>query len=289
MKTIKKIIGILLTLVLFFPAAVSAQEQIDLDKTGSLLVTLRLADGTALSGGSITVYPVADIVIDEEENPKFSLNENFASSNADLSALENSSLPAFLSDFASQNNIEGMQKQIDEQGIAEFRDIPLGLYLVTQSEPSTGYHPITSFLISVPNFSKENGTYIYEVTALPKLDRDIQMDSTQPSEPDDSQKPSKPQKPSDNDSSDDKKNNQKDSSQKSDSMDSSKKPSNSQKASNSNKTPSTTVKPGTKTGTNANVNTAEQTGFVLYSGLFVLGTLLLGVLLWLKKKEASNS
>lgn len=55
-----------------------------------------------------------------------------------------------------------------KKGIAEFRNLSFGLYLVAQKTAASGYKMTASFLVSVPYL--EDGAYVYNVKADPKTD-----------------------------------------------------------------------------------------------------------------------
>lgn len=266
MTRFKKLFGIILTLMLMVPMTVRAAEEIDLSRTGSLQMTIHKADGTPISGGSMTIIPVADIVLDEETNPKFQLNETFAETNADLSNPQREAVIEYLEDFVKKHKIEGTTQTVDRNGIASFGECPLGLYLVMQNEASPGYKPIRSFLISVPNFDEEEQTYTYDVIALPKMNTDIEIDSSTSSSDSSSSESSSSSTSSSMSSS-----NSDDSSHSS-----SKSTSNSISSSNSAPRPKKTPPTG------------AQTGMTLFESLFILSGLLLIGLYFLKRKETSK-
>lgn len=57
--------------------------------------------------------------------------------------------------------------EISDLGVAEFDDLEVGLYLVVQTTAAENYNVINPFLVSVP--IQENGSYVYDVDALPKV------------------------------------------------------------------------------------------------------------------------
>ena len=91
--------------------------------------------------------------------------------------------------------------KISEQGIVSFDALPLGLYLVVQTENSKGYEAINSFLVSLP-MADESG-WRYTVDATPKVGAPTQEvtppEPETPSKPSEPDKPSEPEKPSEPD------------------------------------------------------------------------------------------
>lgn len=69
----------------------------------------------------------------------------------------------------------------DGRGI--FRNLPTGLYLITQKTPAPGYSPMGAFLVSVPYL--EDGSYRYHVTAAakPELEREPKPTTPPPAKP----------------------------------------------------------------------------------------------------------
>ena len=57
--------------------------------------------------------------------------------------------------------------EISDLGLAEFGDLEVGLYLVVQTTAAENYNVVNPFLVSVP--IQENGKYVYDVDALPKV------------------------------------------------------------------------------------------------------------------------
>lgn len=167
MKGIKQLLLLIPVLMALFVSPIKAEE-IDNSQEGSLFFEIHDHDGNPVPGGTFTIYHVGDIV--EGEDPHFELDQEFAGSNADLSDPENRQVIAYLQDYSSKHNIQGLTEKVPDNAIVEFKTIPFGLYLVVQHEPAPGYHPMTSFLISVPNWNKETGKYDYRVNATPKAD-----------------------------------------------------------------------------------------------------------------------
>lgn len=95
----------------------------------------------------------------------------------------------------------GTTHKISEQGIVSFDALPLGLYLVVQTENSKGYEAINSFLVSLP-MADESG-WLYTVDATPKVGAPTQEvtppEPETPSKPSEPDKPSEPEKPSEPD------------------------------------------------------------------------------------------
>ncbi|MCD8022012.1 MAG: hypothetical protein LUF30_03230, partial [Lachnospiraceae bacterium] len=77
--------------------------------------------------------------------------------------------------------IEGTEQSVGNDGTAEFTDLDLGLYLVVQTVPSTGYYVIDPFVVTIPyDFS---GTWVYDVDASPKTEINPQPETETETEP----------------------------------------------------------------------------------------------------------
>lgn len=75
-------------------------------------------------------------------------------------------LAASLEQYVSDNGMTGKELKISG-GAVVFSDLKPGLYLIVQNEAADGYKAAAPFLVSVPLY--ENGTYVYEVDASPKM------------------------------------------------------------------------------------------------------------------------
>lgn len=70
--------------------------------------------------------------------------------------------------YAEVNGIPAQTIQVGEDGTAKAEDLPLGLYLVSQTEPFDGCMTMLPALISVP--MEMDGEWIFDVEAAPKLE-----------------------------------------------------------------------------------------------------------------------
>lgn len=144
---------------------VYAHDVPDHTEKGSVSVTMTY-DGNTVSGGTLTLYRVG-AVEEDDGNYRFVLTGDFTGCGEALDALENSQLPARLAKYASSNSISGTTADIGTDGTAVFPNLELGLYLVVQNKAADGYETAAPFVVSVPVY--ENGAYLYDVDAAPKL------------------------------------------------------------------------------------------------------------------------
>ncbi len=166
-------ISILAALSLVFSLSVTALAadcaSLDLTQAGSVTVALTDDEGASPTDGTLTIYQVAELTLDDG-NMVYTLTEDFADcgvvldeSVGDLSAEDVSTLAGIVTD----NALTGTEATVDESGTAVFTDLPLGVYLVVQTEASTGYYAVESFVVTVP--LEEGEDWVYDVNASPKV------------------------------------------------------------------------------------------------------------------------
>ena len=173
------------------PALAAPAANIDLSRTGSMDVTLYdHQNDVPLRGGALTVYKVADVARTNGDL-HFVYTADFTGCGIALGDLTDSTLASRL-EAKLPARAAGTTHKISEQGIVSFDALPLGLYLVVQTENSKGYEAINSFLVSLP-MADESG-WLYTVDATPKVGAPTQ--EVTPPEPETPSKPSEPDKPS---------------------------------------------------------------------------------------------
>ena len=195
--------ALLLTLCLLAGCALPAlatSANIVLSRKGSIEVTLYdHQNDTALRGGKLTLYKVADVTRSNGDL-KFSYTEDFKGCGIALGDLTDSTLAARL-EAKLPAGAQGTTRTVSEEGTAAFTKLPLGLYLVVQTEASKGYEAVNSFLVSLP-MADESG-WLYTVDATPKVGAPTQEvtppEPETPSTPSEPDKPSEPEKPSEPD------------------------------------------------------------------------------------------
>lgn len=152
-----------------------------------------------LRGGALTVYKVADVARTNGDL-HFVYTADFTGCGIALGDLTDSTLASRL-EAKLPARAAGTTHKISEQGTVSFDALPLGLYLVVQTENSKGYEAINSFLVSLP-MADESG-WLYTVDATPKVGAPTQEvtppEPETPSKPSEPGKPSEPEKPSEPD------------------------------------------------------------------------------------------
>ena len=163
----RKIISVFLIawILLVMPMAAFAEE-LDMDRVGSISVTLVDPDGeTPLAGAELSLYYVATVKLNEANRPSYTFTDAFAGCGA---ALDDPALTTVLDVFVQENATPVAKQVTDGQGAAVFTNLPLGLYFVKQTGTVENYAACTSFLVTVPNYNDEG--YVYDVNATPKTD-----------------------------------------------------------------------------------------------------------------------
>lgn len=163
-KRISALLAVLAVLLLL-AAPISAQEIPDPQMTGSLTLWMSY-DGKPLEDGSLTLYRVGELSIDDG-NAEFVLVKELEGGPA-LTDLNDPTLAQDLVSLARSRNLPALQESI-EAGWVVFSPLEPGLYAVSQrtSQASDGFAAIQPFLISLPRW--ENDRYVYDLTAAPKV------------------------------------------------------------------------------------------------------------------------
>lgn len=189
----KKITSILTVIIMLcsLSSTVFADSVLDLTMRGSIQITMRYGD-TYVPGGSLTLYKVGDIY-EENGNYSFVLNDRFSSSNQTLEDIQSPALAEKLANYAQENAIVGTSNEIDQNANISFTDLDLGLYLLVQDVAADGYSKVSPFLVCVP--MQENGYYVYDVDASPKVELQPSTDPDDPDTPDTPDIPDNPDTP----------------------------------------------------------------------------------------------
>lgn len=164
----KRLICVLSALMLLCALAVNtyAAEAVDMSRTGSISITMTHS-GEPVSGGSLTLYQVADVIVENGADYSFRYAEAYAGCEVPLDELDKAETAQALAEYTAQQGLSGVKQTISEAGEISFGELPLGLYLLVQEDAAEGFDTVNPFLVSVP--ARENGSYVYEVNASPKL------------------------------------------------------------------------------------------------------------------------
>lgn len=193
MKSIRKRLAAVLaalTLLVWCAAPAFALEVVDLSRTGSIKVSLYDSETSeAVGGGTLTLYRVAKVQKDNA-NLSFVYTNGFEDCGVELGDLSEGELAGRLAEKIAAT-AESTTVEISDFGAAEFGDLEVGLYLVVQTTAAENYNVINPFLVSVP--IQENGSYVYDVDALPKVGTAAKKTPEPPDTPDTPDTPDKPE------------------------------------------------------------------------------------------------
>ena len=195
MKSIRKRLAAVLaalTLLVWCAAPAFALEVVDLSRTGSIKVSLYDSETSeAVGGGTLTLYRVAKVQKDNA-NLSFVYTNGFEDCGVELGDLSEGELAGRLVEKIAAT-AESATVEISDFGAAEFGDLEVGLYLVVQTTAAENYNVINPFLVSVP--IQENGSYVYDVDALPKVGTAAKKTPDPPDTPDKPDTPDTPDTP----------------------------------------------------------------------------------------------
>ena len=159
--TISMLLAILVSTVL----TCSAFAVPDLNRTGSISLTMKYHDEIA-AGGNLVLYQVGTAV-EEDGSYSFVCSGAFSGCGLALNDLESRRLISQLSEFAEQNHVSGTEKNAAADGTIVFDDLQPGVYLLKQTQAAEGFQRVNPFLVSIP--MSVNGTEEYDVDAGAKM------------------------------------------------------------------------------------------------------------------------
>jgi hypothetical protein len=141
-------------------------EEIDLDKTGSISVTLtEKTQNESIVGAELSVYYVATVILDANGKLIYNYTEDFKQFDT---ALDDTALATKLDAFVSEHSLPSIKITTNAEGTALCDGLPLGLYFIKQTGAVEGFAPCTPFIVTVPD--KNDGEYVYDVNASPKTE-----------------------------------------------------------------------------------------------------------------------
>lgn len=184
MRILRKLPALCLAVCLAVAMSMTAyaHETPDMSRTGTISFTMLYGE-TAVPGGSLTLYRVGEIC-EDDGNYSFALTDGFTDSGVSLDDLSSAALASELASYVSENRPASVATvTIGSDGKASASGLTLGLYLVVQDIAADGYEPVSPFLVSVP--MNEDGSYIYDVDATPKVSTLTETEPTKPATPTD--------------------------------------------------------------------------------------------------------
>lgn len=175
---------LLAALLCAFLLPAAAADVPDLLRTGSIRLTVRY-EGREVGGGELTLYQVATLCGDD--GYYYAPAAGLEACDFSFDTIENPDQPSVVLAQVKEAGVTGQAAQIGSNGVVFFGDLPLGLYLIEQTESAPGFTAMQPFFITIP--MREGDEMIYDVDASPKL---LQP---QPSEPTELTEPTEPSNP----------------------------------------------------------------------------------------------
>ena len=160
-----KLIALLMCIVLAMLPISAAAAPTDGTAVGSVTVTVSY-QGKAIGGGTLSLIRVADIVWSEDAY-SFLLSDGFQDSGLPLTALDTQETAEQYAAYADENQTEGVTVTVNENGVAVFEDLSVGLYLITRYVCPIEQVAMAPFLLTVPLQIGDES--VYNVDASPKV------------------------------------------------------------------------------------------------------------------------
>lgn len=168
-KKINFLIIIQFIFLTFIPIVNAKNNNIvDFSKKGQLSIILKSEDDNLLlEGVEVRLYQVANASL-ENNNLVFNYLEGFSSCDVDINNLSNKIIPTKLKNCLIESESKFETLTTDKKGKVKFKDLDLGLYLVTQMNELNNEYRFEPFLVMIPK--DINNNWIYEIEATPKTD-----------------------------------------------------------------------------------------------------------------------
>ncbi len=173
---------ICIMMAIFVPLSVCASvgEAVDVNRKGSITVTIKNDEKVPVAEVPFRIYRVADVSADGE----YTLTSKFSAYSVSLDDLDTESMASLamtLSAYISRDGIQPEQTGVtNKRGVVKFSDVSVGLYIVTGDKTKmddTLYYP-QPFMLSIPSATDEKGIYEYDVAVDAKYETHVDEDDT---------------------------------------------------------------------------------------------------------------
>ena len=164
-KGITLLLTVAMLLAVMLQTAYAGNWPVDVDKTGSISVNMK-------AGGNLVLYKVADVAVDD--GYKFALTDAFKGVTGaasvtqkinDEKQISDASMAVTLASYATTSKAASVDtKSAAADSTLKFENLPVGLYLVTQTKAAKGYQKMSPFLVSLPGANNA-----LDVNATPKM------------------------------------------------------------------------------------------------------------------------
>ncbi len=165
-------------LMSWIPCRTYAQEVPDLNRDGTITITMQYENQPILNG-SLKLIRIGDIE-ENDGNYGYAWTESFRDCGVSIEEIQLASAAKDLEVYAAKHASGGLVVRI-QNGSVTFKGVNAGLYLVVQEKAATGYNPISPFVIGLPVYEDEQ--YRYEVDATPKVEIEKEIKPDKPVNP----------------------------------------------------------------------------------------------------------
>lgn len=161
---------IIFALFIGFNNMVYAKEMnytVDFARKGSIDITLHeQTKDTYVEGAEITIYQIAD-AYNENGNLAYKYTEQFSDCEISLKDITKEGFYKEIEKCINEDSI-GIVDYTNENGNVTFTDLPLGLYLIKQTNKVDGYSTIDSFIAHIP--VTIDNSWTYDIISNPKTE-----------------------------------------------------------------------------------------------------------------------
>lgn len=143
------------------------EELLDAEKTnekGSITITLTDGKkGTEKQGVHILLSKIADV-----KDGEYVFTKEFADVKENLNNIETANQLMDVAEKLDKKEKHNVQTKVtDENGIVVFKDLEVGVYLISSGK-NENYDKVEPSLVAVPTWNETDGMMMYDVTILPK-------------------------------------------------------------------------------------------------------------------------
>lgn len=184
MRKNRKKIAVLLTAVLLLCQITAGA--VDLDRTGSIELTIQSGEENTVNNVEVTLYRVGSVYT-ENNNLYFEALEGLGGVELNgLTAAKNQeTAKALLVKVEDMDGIDSWEAKTGKGGTVVFEDLEMGVYLAAQSNRNVNYLDFEPFLVYLPATAADGSDWEYDIHAVPKVeDRPDEEPEPEPELPD---------------------------------------------------------------------------------------------------------
>ena len=170
MKICKSILLSLLLIFVLIPTQTFAAGKIDINHKVDFTISY-VDEDLPLVGVGFYLYQIAFV----NEYGEYTLTNDFSAYNVDIESMDDAvwkTLSSTLEGYILRDKVVPTYSQLtDENGIASFDDIDVGLYLVMgdQYEQNNYLYEVDAYIVQLPSLDKQDNEWIYDVKSKPKF------------------------------------------------------------------------------------------------------------------------